>query len=600
MGGISLNMSHRDEAQATEALKTLFGKVDLDNNGKLSVSELKRVFGDHAEQFLQFCDNDDDKAITEAEWLKGILGDTADMSEEEFQLNWVDRMNACVAEAPTIAQTNRLTLDQIVALTSAQLVTLGLSEDLAAEKVSLFVAAASRLLAMGISGDTPANGFYVPGRIEVMGKHTDYAGGRSLLAAASKSFCVVSTDREDNVCRIFTNRTGSTDPAELAAMAACTEDSDNQATLTLSPELTTDSAWANYPAMTLRRLCRNFGELQGVDMAIECDIPEASGMSTSSAMICTMFVVMDARNNLQEKPAFKENLKSKEDFYGYLGCCENGQNFNDALTGDKGVGTFGGSEDHTAIMSCTSLSLNMFSYCPTLFLGNVQWPEDLTFVIASSGAVAEKTGAAMGSYNNAAFLARDCTRAWNKSTSNTAAFLAQACTQIEGSHEEKLEAMSAEIAKFDKGEFPEVDGEPKWSEGVLVPRFEQFYRESEVLVPQFAEALKANDHAALSAVAAESQDRTDNQLKNLVPETQWLPKAAMENGAVAASAFGAGFGGSVWAIVQKAKADEFKAAWQAAYEGKFEAAKNPACRFFSMVPGPGAFSLQGQRWSVDA
>ena len=37
-----------------------------------------------------------------------------------------------------------------------------------------------------------AAGFYVPGRIEVMGKHTDYAGGRSLLAAASKSFCVVS------------------------------------------------------------------------------------------------------------------------------------------------------------------------------------------------------------------------------------------------------------------------------------------------------------------------------------------------------------------------------------------------------------------------
>merc|ERR1711865_627093 len=345
MGGISLNMSHRDEAQATEALKTLFGKVDLDNNGKLSVSELKRVFGDHAEQFLQFCDNDDDKAITEAEWLKGILGDTADMSEEEFQLNWVDRMNACVAEAPapTIAQTNRLTLDQIVALTSAQLVALGLSEDLAAEKASLFVAAASRLLAMGISGETPANGFYVPGRIEVMGKHTDYAGGRSLLAAASKSFCVVSTNRDDNKCRIFTNRTGTTDPEELAALAACTEDSENQATLELSANLETDSAWANYPAMTLRRLCRNFGEeLKGVDMAIECDIPEASGMSTSSAMICTMFVVMDARNNLQALPLFKEHLKTKEDLYGYLGNCENGQNFNDVLTGDKGVGTFGG------------------------------------------------------------------------------------------------------------------------------------------------------------------------------------------------------------------------------------------------------------------
>jgi galactokinase len=433
-----------------------------------------------------------------------------------------------------------------------------------------------------------------------MGKHTDYAGGRSLLAAASKSFCVVSTDRDDNKCRIFTNRSGSTDPEELAALAACTEDNENQATLELSAELVTDFAWANYPATTLRRLCRNFGELLGVDMAIECDIPEASGMSTSSAMICTMFVVMDARNNIQELPLFKEHLKTKEDLYSYLGNCENGQNFNDVLTGDKGVGTFGGSEDHTAIMSCKPHSLNMFSYCPTQFLENVVFPDDLTFVIASSGAIAEKTGAAMGSYNNAAFLARDCTGAWNKATNNTAAFLAQACTQAEGSHDEKLASMAAEIAKFDKGNFPEIEGEPKWAADVLVPRFEQFYRESEVLVPEFAAAIKASDHAALAAVAEESQRRTDEQLKNLVPETQWLPQAARENGAIAASAFGAGFGGSVWAIVEKSKAADFMGAWKAAYEGNFDAAKNPACRFFTMVPGPGAFSLKGQRWCVDA
>ena len=31
---------------------------------------------------------------------------------------------------------------------------------------------------------------------QVMGKHTDYAGGRSLLAAISKAFCVVTTDRD--------------------------------------------------------------------------------------------------------------------------------------------------------------------------------------------------------------------------------------------------------------------------------------------------------------------------------------------------------------------------------------------------------------------
>ena len=49
----------------------------------------------------------------------------------------------------------------------------------------------------------------------------------------------------------------------------------------------------------------------------------------------------------------------------YLGCNENGQNFK-GLVGDKGVGTFGGSEDHTAIMSCSSGNLNMYSYCPTI------------------------------------------------------------------------------------------------------------------------------------------------------------------------------------------------------------------------------------------
>jgi hypothetical protein len=43
---------------------------------------------------------------------------------------------------------------------------LGLSPELAAEKVLLFAAAANRLLAMGIPPETPANGFYVPGRIE--------------------------------------------------------------------------------------------------------------------------------------------------------------------------------------------------------------------------------------------------------------------------------------------------------------------------------------------------------------------------------------------------------------------------------------------------
>ena len=39
--------------------------------------------------------------------------------------------------------------------------------------------------------------WYVPGRVEVLGKHTDYGGGRSLICAAERGFCVVAAPRRD-------------------------------------------------------------------------------------------------------------------------------------------------------------------------------------------------------------------------------------------------------------------------------------------------------------------------------------------------------------------------------------------------------------------
>src|SRR5262245_49919579 len=42
----------------------------------------------------------------------------------------------------------------------------------------------------------------VPGRIEVLGKHTDYAGGRSLLCTVERGICVVVSRRSDPCVRI--------------------------------------------------------------------------------------------------------------------------------------------------------------------------------------------------------------------------------------------------------------------------------------------------------------------------------------------------------------------------------------------------------------
>ena len=52
-------------------------------------------------------------------------------------------------------------------------------------------------------------------------------------------------------------------------------------------------------------------------------------------------------------------------------------------------------------------------------------------------------------------------------------------------------------------------------------------------------------------------------LGNQVPETIFLARRAREIGAAAASAFGAGFGGAVWAMVRASDADGFIARWRA-------------------------------------
>ncbi|MGH7448520.1 MAG: galactokinase family protein, partial [Longimicrobiales bacterium] len=45
--------------------------------------------------------------------------------------------------------------------------------------------------------------FFVPGRIEVLGKHTDYAGGRSLLAAVHRGFVVAAAPRPDGAVQVI-------------------------------------------------------------------------------------------------------------------------------------------------------------------------------------------------------------------------------------------------------------------------------------------------------------------------------------------------------------------------------------------------------------
>ena len=63
------------------------------------------------------------------------------------------------------------------------------------------------------------------------------------------------------------------------------------------------------------------------------------------------------------------------------------------LGGDLGVGTLGGSQDHTAILCSRPGELRQYGFCPVRFERSVPFPAGHKLVIGVSGIAAEKTGA---------------------------------------------------------------------------------------------------------------------------------------------------------------------------------------------------------------
>ena len=401
--------------------------------------------------------------------------------------------------------------------------------------------------------------YFVPGRIEVLGKHTDYAGGRSLLCTVEKGFCLVVRPRQDNQVRVINAR----------SRACCR--------LALDPELKPAGPhWANYPGTVVRRLARNFpAARRGADIVFISDLPAAAGMSSSSAFIVAVFLALADINNLEESPAYRRDIRSLEDLAGYLGTVENGQSFG-TLTGDRGVGTFGGSEDHTAILCSRPGELRQYSFCPIRHERTVALPDGWVFVIGVSGVIARKTGAARARYNRASLAARKVLEVWQAASGRDDPTLAAAASSAPDAPELIRAALLA-------------TADPLFPAGLLCDRFQQFLEESMTIVPGATDALANGDLARFGVLVDRSQSGVEARLGNQVPETMALAATARSLGAAAASAFGAGFGGSVWALVPAEEAADFKIRWSAAYQNRFPARRR--CRFLITRPSPAALRL---------
>jgi galactokinase len=393
------------------------------------------------------------------------------------------------------------------------------------------------------SGAAPEHAWWVPGRIEVFGKHTDYCGGHSLVAALPRGLAFAARARPGGRIRLLD--------------AARSE----EVTLDGEPRPTEFSGWRNYAHVVVRRLSRNFpGTPLGADIVCASNLPSASGMSSSSALMVGLAETLVHLAGLRDRREWRENLGRPFDTAGYYACIENGMTYG-SLRGDSGVGTHGGSEDHVAILGGVPGHVSAYGFVPIRHVADVAIPTGWTFVVASSGVAAKKTGNARDAYNRLSREAGVLLEIWNRHESQQASL--RAALTSDPSAPDRMRRLVRE--------------------STCHRRLTHFLNE-DARVLEALEAFRNHDVERLSILSNDSQAEAETLLANQVPETIALARAARDLGAFAASSFGAGFGGSVWALVRSDGADSFAQRWMTSHRARFPS--RAAATAFVAHPGP--------------
>ena len=388
--------------------------------------------------------------------------------------------------------------------------------------------------------EPPSRRYVVPGRIELVGKHVDYAGGRSLTCAVDRAITVEARPLDEPVIRVRElSRRGVVEVALLPGVER--------------PRRA--ARWSSYVIAVARRFARDFpNALRGVELRVGSDLPRSAGLSSSSAFVVAIASALADANQMEDDRAWSTIVGNPLARAEYFGAMETGAPFAD-FPGDAGVGVRGGAQDHVAIVCAREGRVGQFSYLPARLERSVPWPAGYSIAVGVSGVTATKTGNARARYNRVADSTRALVRAWNAASGREDATLADALASAPDAGD-RLQRLAEQGAE-------EFDGE------YLGPRFAQFREEVEVIVPGVGDSLRDGDLAALGTLVDRSMAMAEYALRNQVPETSFLARAARERGAVAASAFGAGFGGAVWAMVPADDADAFVDAWRASYEESF-------------------------------
>jgi len=241
-------------------------------------------------------------------------------------------------------------------------------------------------LSVQVGHKQPAIVVRSPGRINLMGRHIDHQGGTCNLMAIDREIVIAACAREDDRVNLW-NLDYANFPSRSFTFGELTADVDWADWLrTLDSQyvqrLASESAgdWSNYVKGTALRLLHRFQgrRLRGMDAVVYGNIPQAAGLSSSSALVVAAAEALTELNGL--------NMRPKE----FVDLCGEGEWF---------VGTRGGAGDHAAIKFGREREVVSVSFFPFQVVGHHPFPEGWSLMVCNSGIQAGKVENAQERFN---------------------------------------------------------------------------------------------------------------------------------------------------------------------------------------------------------
>ncbi len=150
-------------------------------------------------------------------------------------------------------------------------------------------------------GGEPETIMRAPGRVNLIGEHTDYNDGFVLPVAIDRDIMVASRRRDDGLARIF-----SFDPDILVEfpMDDIEYDSENR--------------WSNYSRGVARHLQEAGHNLSGMEAAFLGNVPRGAGLSSSAALEVSMAMSFEKVSGLEIDPVEMALIcqKAENEFVG--------------------------------------------------------------------------------------------------------------------------------------------------------------------------------------------------------------------------------------------------------------------------------------------